>query len=579
MMPATDTPRPSAEDRIKAATWFAEQGFGVFSVWGVAPDGACRCPKGAACDNAGKHPIARQGFLENTRDPAVIRTLLSAASEPNYGLVCPDGVFVLDVDGEGVARLQQLQDRMGWLPLTLRTNTANGYHIFMRWPADLPRPIGQLFGYVTRWGSGANAGYVIGPRSIHATGAVYTPGEAFTIAELPREWAESAITPARDPGAITVTGGGYELPEPGYRGSRYDAIREFTASRYMRGISKEEIETLVTYQLAPRFAEALTPDDLHSRFERAWKGTPERLGPPLAPRTAPSAPEPPSAATDRSVLLSGISTDPPAPMLIDRLDPEGHTILYGTGGVGKGALASNWIAQLVQSGHRVLILDYEGHPEEWSRRIASLAPDVHRGDAVRHLIPREPLAVAAAEITWTCATYDLDYIVVDSVVMACGADPMKPEAAAAYGAGLVEINRPVLSLAHVTKIDDPRYPFGSVFWHNLARMTWSLTGSETEVLLKHRKHNNYPGSGTFTVTVTWEDGYLREVWEKGYTMTVLQRVLDALDDVGSLSFDQIMDVLNDEDHKPVSRKTLQQTLSRALVKTVRVDARGVYTRA
>jgi hypothetical protein len=183
MMPATDTPRPSAEDRIKAATWFAEQGFGVFSVWGVAPDGACRCPKGAACDNAGKHPIARQGFLENTRDPAVIRTLLSAASEPNYGLVCPDGVFALDVDGEGVARLQQLQDRMGWLPLTLRTNTANGYHIFMRWPADLPRPIGQLFGYVTRWGSGANAGYVIGPRSIHATGAVYTPGEAFTIAE------------------------------------------------------------------------------------------------------------------------------------------------------------------------------------------------------------------------------------------------------------------------------------------------------------------------------------------------------------------------------------------------------------
>jgi hypothetical protein len=118
-----------------------------------------------------------------------------------------------------------------------------------------------------------------------------------------------------------------------------------------------------------------------------------------------------------------------------------------------------------------------------------------------------------------------------------------------------------------------------VFWHNLARMTWSLTGSDTEVLLKHRKHNNYPGSGTFTVTVTWEDGYLREVWEKGYTMTVLQRVLDALDDVGSLSFDGIMDVLNDEDHKPVSRKTLQQTLSRALVKTVRVDARGVYTRA
>src|SRR5512136_746756 len=90
--------RPTAEDRIRAATWFADRGFGVFSVWSADPDGTCRCPKRAACGSPGKHPIGRQGFLEHTRDPERIRTLLSAASEPNYGLVCPDGVFVLDVD-------------------------------------------------------------------------------------------------------------------------------------------------------------------------------------------------------------------------------------------------------------------------------------------------------------------------------------------------------------------------------------------------------------------------------------------------------------------------------------------------
>jgi hypothetical protein len=168
---------------------------------------------------------------------------------------------------------------------------------------------------------------------------------------------------------------------------------------------------------------------------------------------------------------------------------------------------------------------------------------------------------------WTCDTYELDYVVVDSAVMACGTDPLKPEAAAAYAAGLIDIGRPALSLAHVTKVDDPRYPFGSIFWHNLARMTWSLTGSESEVLLKHRKHNNYPSLGTFALTITWQEGYLREVWERGYHMTILRRVLDALEDASPLSLDQLLGALNDDEHKAVNRKTLQSTLTRALVST------------
>ena len=113
-------------------------------------------------------------------------------------------------------------------------------------------------------------------------------------------------------------------------------------------------------------------------------------------------------------------------MLVDRLDPTGHTILYGTGDIGKGALACRWISDLVLAGHRVLILDYEAHPEEWSRRVASLAPDVHRGDAVRHLAPRASLAAATGEIVWTCDTYELDYVVIDSAVMAWGPTRSSP---------------------------------------------------------------------------------------------------------------------------------------------------------
>ncbi|MES2210085.1 MAG: bifunctional DNA primase/polymerase [Chloroflexota bacterium] len=278
-MTATVDQRPSAEARIKAATWFADQGFGVFSVWSANADGSCRCPKGAACASAGKHPIGRQGFLEHTRDHDRIRTLLSAGSEPNYGLVCPDGVFVLDVDGDGVARLAELEARLGPLPPTLRTDTAHGQHVFLRWSVQLPRPIGQLFGYVTRWGSGAGAGYVIGPRSVHASGAVYAPAGPFTeIAELPEAWARAAVAPApADRDAIEVSGG-YALPPAGSPEARYDQVRDYVASRYMRGLAKEEIWAGVVGVLAPRFVVPLSEPELRERFERAWRGTPERLG-------------------------------------------------------------------------------------------------------------------------------------------------------------------------------------------------------------------------------------------------------------------------------------------------------------
>jgi len=274
--------RPTVEDRIRAALWFAERGFGVFSVWSTDADGTCRCPAKGACENPGKHPVPRDGFKAATTDPARIRAMLSAGSEPNWGMLPPEGVFALDVDGEGVARLAELEALHGPLPPTLRTATAHGEHVFLRWPAGMPRPIGQLFGFITRWGSGANAGYVIGPRSVHASGAVYAPaGQVFEIAELPESWARARVDPAASDAPIIEIAGGYQLPEHGYTGARYDAIRDYVASRHMRGVSKDEILAGVLMVLAPRFAQPLSEPEVRSRFERAWKGTAERLGEPM----------------------------------------------------------------------------------------------------------------------------------------------------------------------------------------------------------------------------------------------------------------------------------------------------------
>lgn len=231
-MTAQPATPPESEGRIRAALWFAGHGFGVFPCWSAHETGTCRCPKGAACSSPGKHPLTQHGFEDATRDPARIRTFLSAASLPNYGLVCPEGVFALDVDGdEWEARLAALEVRHGPLPPTLRTRTRNGVHIFLRWPDGLPRPMKHMFGWVTRWGAGAGSnGYVIGPRSIHPSGFEYAPEGVFEIGTLPEEWARAAVEPAA---AETIHIGGAPDPSTVGVGGRHDFLRD--RARFLAG--------------------------------------------------------------------------------------------------------------------------------------------------------------------------------------------------------------------------------------------------------------------------------------------------------------------------------------------------------
>lgn len=230
---------PESEARIKAALWFAGQGFGVFPCWSALPDGTCRCPLGPRCDSPGKHPLTAHGFDDATTDPKRIRTFLSAASLPNYGLVPPDGVFILDVDGDGWEdRLAGLEAKHGPLPPTLRTQTRNGQHVYLRWPEGHPRPLKRMFGWVTRWGVGAekHQGYAIGPRSIHPSGFEYAPVGVFEVATLPDAWARAALAgQPDDPEVIRI--GGAPDPSSVAVGGRHDFLRD--QARYFAGLIRD----------------------------------------------------------------------------------------------------------------------------------------------------------------------------------------------------------------------------------------------------------------------------------------------------------------------------------------------------
>ncbi len=253
-------------------------------------------------------------------------------------------------------------------------------------------------------------------------------------------------------------------------------------------------------------------------------------------------------------------------------------MLFGAGDTGKGVLACAWIVGLTADGHRVLVLDYENHPSEWSRRIRALG-GIEATDRVIHVAPTGPAWRGPRGAIWqqqgelreladaTGATF----VVVDSAAVACGgADSLKPEAPGQYFPALRYLGRPSLTLAHVTKGDDLRYPFGSVFWHNLARVTWSaekIGAQGHQVILSHRKGNNHEHQGKQLVTITWWEGLPAEVREETFNVKLALLIKAVLRAEGPLPVAKIVAALNadlDEGDPRIKPDSVRAALRRGL---------------
>lgn len=276
-----------------------------------------------------------------------------------------------------------------------------------------------------------------------------------------------------------------------------------------------------------------------------------------------------------TVALSSLSTDPPPPPLIDRLDPEGDNILYGPGGVLKGTVATWWAIQLTRVGHRVLIADYEHHPTEWSRRVFGLGGAELLAD-IWYVAPTAPEWRGRRGAIWDQADdlaalvrdLNVEVIIIDSLAYAClGADITDAATPPRYGAATQRIPAVVLSLAHVPKDRSANlaYPFGSVFWHNGARMTWSLEQNGERRILTCRKSNNYAPPAALEVEVTWLDGLPREVYERPYHQVLADRIALVIGD-GAMNVRSVVqrlaDEVTDETEKAPSEATVRSALNR-----------------
>jgi hypothetical protein len=197
-------------------------------------------------------------------------------------------------------------------------------------------------------------------------------------------------------------------------------------------------------------------------------------------------PDPPAKSTGRQTLFD-LPHGPAPDQLVDPfLTPEGVTILYGPGGVGKGMLSVYFSLLLVRAGRRVMVVDFESHAGEWGRRARAMG---YTDDELRSVHYRAPFGDAwtakrgsllrvADLLRADCDALGVDYLIVDSYTTATSTGDSMGGAPAAqeFYNGIARIGRPAAVIAHVAGGQGkwPDKPFGSIFVHNLARETWAV---------------------------------------------------------------------------------------------------------
>jgi hypothetical protein len=268
-------------------------------------------------------------------------------------------------------------------------------------------------------------------------------------------------------------------------------------------------------------------------------------------------------------------TDPPL------IEADGQSIHFGDGGSLKSweALALGASLQAgrsyiegidIRESRRVGYLDWEWSARRHRRRLQQLTgPDM---PDLAYLRCTRPLHDERDRVRRFVRDYRLDFLIVDSVGLACGGEPEAAEVATRFANTFAGLAPAGLGIAHVTKAaadKPPDKPFGSAYWHNSARRTWyarlaSEEGAAQAIVgMYNRKANDGPlarplalafGFTPERVTIRTVD--LREVPELDAVRSIPSRLRELLGRRGQMPVYQIVEELDAS--KDAVKKALQR---------------------
>lgn len=205
------------------------------------------------------------------------------------------------------------------------------------------------------------------------------------------------------------------------------------------------------------------------------------------------------------------------------------TLLYAPGGTGK-SLAALYIATLIHNGlnfwghsngekTNTLYIDWEMDEELMSQRFSQIVfENIEQNLEPPFYYQAEHNIIDEIEdILINIENNNIGFVVIDSAGMALNGDINDAKSVIQFFSHIRRITNlgiTVLIISHVSKSnkekDDGSLPVGSIFFENLARMTWelksvSIDDYQTQIILYNRK-SNFGRHLPLALNIIWQDG-------------------------------------------------------------------------
>lgn len=259
---------------LRAALWYANQGWAVLPLYWLNDDGTCGCgkdhvnPDGSENHSIAKHPLTPRGNLDASKDADQISQWWHKWPKANIGIAtgAESGLVVLDIDPihSGDLSLETIIEEHGALaPDTPQVETGSGgSHYYFLYPrqGEAGSRNGLAFGVDIK----ADGGYVVAPPSMHYLGREYRwvkngprKGQDYLVLSEPPAWAVINKRSGRRNGATPSVSANGNHPPKTSKAKIRPGERNSTLTSYAGSLRRSGLDGATIYDLLVSINERL----------------------------------------------------------------------------------------------------------------------------------------------------------------------------------------------------------------------------------------------------------------------------------------------------------------------------------